>query len=218
MVQEKEKKQEMLKKRNQTKKPDFTLKESKFVARIKRRWRFPRGKHSPVRQRHKGRQALPTPGYGSPKIVRGLHPSGFSPVIVNNKNDLLSLNKEFEAALISGNVGIRKKVELLNLALENKISVLNVKDVPAFLESVKTSLSDRKKGRQEKMTQKKKKEEEKKKKAEEKEKKDKEDGGDAKTVKSAGKDNGKNTDKKTVPKTQKETEKEQIDKTITKRQ
>ena len=217
MVQDKEKKQEMLKKRNQTKKPDFILKESKFVARIKKRWRFPRGKHSAVRQRHKGRQALPTPGYGAPSIVRGLHPSGFLPILVNNKNDLLSLNKESEAALISGNMGIRKKVELLNLALENKINILNVKDIPTFLEKVKSSLADRKKGRQEKMTHKKKKEEDNKKKAEEKEKKEKKDKEDQKADKDmASKESV--TGKESKLKTQKEVEKEKIEKTITKRQ
>ena len=64
------------------KKPDFVLKESKFFARIKKRWRYPRGKHSPVRQRHKGRPPLPTPGYGSPRAIKYQTKKGVKEILV----------------------------------------------------------------------------------------------------------------------------------------
>ena len=36
----------------QKKRMNFVVKESNFSARVKSRWRFPRGKHSKVRQMH----------------------------------------------------------------------------------------------------------------------------------------------------------------------
>ena len=62
----------------------FVEKESNFSARVKSRWRLPRGKHSKVRQMHKGRPALPGPGYGSQESKKGLHPSGLKIVAVSS--------------------------------------------------------------------------------------------------------------------------------------
>ena len=40
-------------------------------------WRKPRGLHNKQRRQKKAKGALPTPGYGSPVAVRGMHPSGY---------------------------------------------------------------------------------------------------------------------------------------------
>jgi large subunit ribosomal protein L32e len=39
-------------------------------------WRMPRGLHSKKRIQKKAKGPLPTPGFGSPVAVRGVHPSG----------------------------------------------------------------------------------------------------------------------------------------------
>lgn len=149
------------------KKPGFVVKESNFSARVKSRWRFPRGKHSKVRQMHCGRPALPGTGYGSPKEVRGLHPSGLEMVVVNNGKELESLDAQKQGAVISSNVGMKKRMGLLALALEKKIMVLNVKDPAKEIEMIKNNFEGRKKLKKEKLSLASKKEEEKKKKAEE---------------------------------------------------
>src|SRR3989338_3164951 len=158
-------KSEALQKRK--KKPDFVVKESKFVARVKKRWRFPRGMHSAVRQYNRGRPALPTPGYGSPRKVYGLDPSGLRPVLVFTEEQLLSLTPK-ESAVIPSTVGNKKKVSLLTKAQEKKIRVLNVKDVAASLEKINKAFEERKRVKREKKKVKETKEEEKKKKAKEK--------------------------------------------------
>ncbi len=130
------------------KKTEFVVKESKTVSRVKRRWRYPRGKHSKVRQRHSGRPALPTPGFGSPKEVRGKI-NGMEPVLVYRLEDLTSINPK-HLCIVSSSVGKRKKQSILKKCLELKLNVGNYKDIPAGLKLIETNLAERKKVRAEK--------------------------------------------------------------------
>jgi len=152
--------------------PDFLVKESKFVDRIKSRWRFPMGRHSKVRQFHCGRPAMPTPGYGSPREVRGLHSSGLRPVAVATVDELKSLDSASEGAVIVSTVGNKKRLDLLQFALANKIRVINVKDSQKLIEKIHQNLDERQKLKKEKSEIKSKKQLEKERKAEEKKKKD----------------------------------------------
>src|SRR3989344_2903301 len=97
-----------LRKAAKKKKPHFVVRESHFGGRVKKRWRFPQGKHSAVREGHKGRPALVTIGYGSPRAVRGLHSSGLERVLVHNARDLLLVNPTLQGAVISSGVGKKK--------------------------------------------------------------------------------------------------------------
>jgi len=157
---------------NSRKKMSFVVKESNFSARVKSRWRFPRGKHSKVRQMHKGRPALPNPGYGAAVSVKGLHISGLKPIVVNNSNELLGLDVKTEGAIISGKIGNRKRLKLLNLASEKKITLLNVKDLANLTKKIQDYLTERKKVKQDKLKKKSDKEAEKRKKAEKKKEKE----------------------------------------------
>jgi len=169
-------KPELLKQRREAnkRKPAFVEKESNFSASVKKRWRMPRGKHSGQRQYHKGRPAMPTPGYGAPKEVRGLHHSGLEVVLINNKSELEKLNPNTQGMLISGKVGNKKRLELINLATEKKITILNYLKPTEVSEKLSKEFMARKKDKQEKLQQMSKKEESRKKKAEEKAKKEEE--------------------------------------------
>lgn len=68
---------------------------------------------------------MPTVGYGAPKGMRYLHPSGFKEILVNNVNDLKKINVQKEAVKIASAVGERKRSEILKNAEEMKIKVLN---------------------------------------------------------------------------------------------
>lgn len=154
------------------KKPDFIVKDSKFYAGVKPGWRFPWGRHSKVRQMHRGRPAMPNPGYSSPREVRGLHLSGLEMVIVHNADELNALGKEQGAVLAK--ISKKKKIELLELAQAKKIAVLNVRDVNQELGKLKSEFEDRKRLKKVKLSEAGRKEEEKRKKAEEKKKKEEE--------------------------------------------
>ncbi len=158
--------------RNKAKKrkPGFVVKESKYQAGVKARWRYPRGLHSPVRQRFGGRPALPRPGYGSPRSIRGLHSSGLAKVLVSTEAELLTVEAGKQGAVIRGTVGGRKRLRLLQLAQEKKIRVLNVKDVAKSVEGITTAFALRTKAKVTRSQEKSKKVEEKLKRAEEKKK------------------------------------------------
>ncbi len=151
-------------------KPDFVVKESRFMGRVKERWRLPRGRHSAARQRYRGRPAQPHPGYGSPAAVRGFSREGLLPVLVHNERELKALNPSTEGALIASTVGSKKKLSLLSTAQQNKIRVLQVKDTAALAEKIKKEVTDRQKKRHEHKQIKSKKLADKQKKSEEKEK------------------------------------------------
>jgi large subunit ribosomal protein L32e len=92
-------------------------------------WRKPRGQHNKQREQKKAKGALPTPGYGSPIAVRGMHPSGFFEVLVATATELEGLDSKTQAVRISGTVGDRKRVGLQAAAIAAGLKVLNAKTV-----------------------------------------------------------------------------------------
>jgi large subunit ribosomal protein L32e len=107
------------------KKPAFVMQGAKNLKRLKKSWRHPRGMHSKLRQHNKAKGFIPTPGYGSPKSVRFLHPSGFEDVLVYNVNELTKLKPERQACRIASSVGKKKRIEIMKKSEELKIKVLN---------------------------------------------------------------------------------------------
>jgi len=154
------------------KKPDFVLKDSKYKAGVPNRWRKPRGKHSPVRQQHKGRIKLVSVGYGSPRAVKHLHSSGLEKVLIQTEKDLKNIDPQKQGLIISGLIGNKKRIKLINLALEKKLTILNLKEPQIFLEKLESQFKKRQESKKKKLTEKEQKEIEKKKKAMEKEQKE----------------------------------------------
>ncbi|WP_456454325.1 50S ribosomal protein L32e [Methanopyrus sp.] len=107
------------------KKPKFRRQEWHRYKRLGEKWRRPKGRHSKMRRKLKSRPKMPNPGYGSPKKVRGLHPSGYEEVLVYNPKDLEKIDPKRQAARIASRVGKRKRQEILDKAEELGIVVLN---------------------------------------------------------------------------------------------
>ena len=118
------------------KKPKFRRQESWRYKRVTDKWRKPHGIDSKMRKKIKGWPVSPTTGYRSPKNMRGLHPSGFIETHVRSVADLEGINPELQAIRISRTVGGRKRVEIMALAEEKGIHVLNPRAIrePAMLE------------------------------------------------------------------------------------
>ena len=162
-----------VRKERKSQKYDFVVKESKFSARVKSRWRFPRGKHSKVRQMHRGRPVMPSPGFGSPKEVKNLHSSGLRFNVINNVSNLNGLDNKEDGIVISSTIGKRKKLSLIKIILDKGFKIINIKNPNKLVEDIKSELEERKNKRSEASKDKKKKLESRKKKAEKKEKEDK---------------------------------------------
>ncbi|RLE82635.1 MAG: 50S ribosomal protein L32e [Thermoprotei archaeon] len=106
--------------------PFFTRMNAWFLKRLDEDvWRYPGGLDNKIRLERKGFPAKVKVGYRGPRLTRGLHPSGFEEVIVHNVNDLLKVNKNYQAIRIASTVGRRKRLEILKKAEEMGIKVLN---------------------------------------------------------------------------------------------
>ena len=114
-----------VRKEKKNKKPDFIRQESWRYIRIKKNWRRPRGIDSKMRLKKKGWPKSPNSGYGSPRNVRGIHPSGFRDILINNLLDLEKINSKREAARISRVVGKRKRQKIIERADALGIKILN---------------------------------------------------------------------------------------------
>jgi len=91
-------------------------------------WRRPRGLQSKQRMQKKAKGAHPTPGYGSPIAVRGLHPSGFEDILVHNPMEIEGLDASKQAIRIAGAVGMKKREQMQARATELGLRILNPKD------------------------------------------------------------------------------------------
>jgi large subunit ribosomal protein L32e len=91
-------------------------------------WRRPRGLHNKQRRQKKAKGALPTPGFGSPVAIRGMHPSGYREALVFTPRELEGLDPAIYAVRIGGSVGNRKRIEIQQQALSAGLKVLNQRE------------------------------------------------------------------------------------------
>ncbi|MGC9153396.1 MAG: 50S ribosomal protein L32e [Vulcanisaeta sp.] len=93
-------------------------------------WRRPRGNDNKIRLEIKGYPKRVKVGYGKPRLVRNLHPTGFKLVLVHRPEEVDKVDPNTEAIVIGRTVGLRKRVEIVRRAIERGVRVMNVtKDV-----------------------------------------------------------------------------------------
>ncbi|MDD1743741.1 MAG: 50S ribosomal protein L32e [Methanomassiliicoccales archaeon] len=105
--------------------PAFLRQEWFRFSRLGEVWRKPKGIHSKMRRHYGYRPPIVSIGYGSPKEVRGYHPSGFQEVMVHNPAQLEKINPKIQAARVGGTVGFKKRLAIEKRADELGIRVLN---------------------------------------------------------------------------------------------
>ncbi len=89
-----------------------------------RTWRKPRGNQSKMRMHKASRGARVQAGYGSPREVRGMHPSGLRELLVHNVHQLSMAGANFAVRIAHG-VGGKKRAEIMKAADGMKLKVLN---------------------------------------------------------------------------------------------
>ena len=90
-------------------------------------WRRPRGIDNKQRLKLKSRPKHPVIGYKSPDAIRGIHPSGRRPIIVNNLKELKELVdiKDEVIVYISSTVGAKKREAIRGEASKLGIKLAN---------------------------------------------------------------------------------------------
>ena len=142
-----------------------TQKKMKFIRKdailkkLKNAWRRPKGLHNKLRLNKAGHQKKPSIGYKKPVTEK--------PLLVKNLKDLNNIKSNF---ILASTIGTKKKIEIIKKAQEQKLQILNIKDINAFLKKVEEK-QKKKKDITKKKEEKKKKFEEKAKEKTEEEKK-----------------------------------------------
>lgn len=109
--------------------PEFRRQEWFRYKRLGLRWRRPQGGQSALRRHFGYRINVVSVGYRSPRLSRGLHPSGFAEVLVHNVRELEGVDAKRQAVRVAHGVGFRKRVEIQEEADKRKIRVLNPVEV-----------------------------------------------------------------------------------------
>lgn len=107
------------------KKPQFKRAACHKFKRLDSNWRRPRGTQGKQRRKYVSKGALAQVGYGSPAAVKGLHPSGYSDVLISSVDELELIDSSYEAIRIASTVGARKKAIIITKAEELGIKILN---------------------------------------------------------------------------------------------
>lgn len=135
---------EELKMLTKPKKPKFRMQNSWRIKRLdSTKWRKPKGLHSKIRLKKAGNPKMPSPGYRAPKVLKFQDPSGVHTVLVRSISQLSSITNE--AIIVASNLGNKKKVDLVKMATEKKIKIINLPD--NFIASIEKQLAERKERR-----------------------------------------------------------------------
>jgi large subunit ribosomal protein L32e len=123
----KQKEQLVIRRQIKKRTPYFLRDEGFRYKRIPKNWRRPTGYTSKLRINLKYRPSKVRVGFRAPKIVRGLHASGFEEVMIHTVKELETIDPKKQAVRIGGTVGTKKRLDIAKRAGELDIRVLNMK-------------------------------------------------------------------------------------------
>ncbi len=113
----------------------FIRQDTNRAKKFKVKWRKPKGLHSKLRLNRKGHQRTPSQGYRSPRSTRG----GDKFTLIRSIDDIRE-----GKLMISGKVGLRKKIEIVKYAKEKGLMILNMANPDKFLKDVEEKLNKKK--------------------------------------------------------------------------
>ncbi len=124
----KEKEQLVIRRQIKKRTPHFLRDEGFRYKRIPKNWRRPNGITSKLRINLKYRPSKVRVGFRAPKLVRGLHASGFKEVMIHTVKELETIDPKKQAVRIGGTVGTKKRLDIAKRAAELDIRVLNMRE------------------------------------------------------------------------------------------
>lgn len=164
-----------LRKKIKGKKPYFIRQDAHKHKRLGKKWRKPKGIQSKMRLKLRGYRKSVSKGYKSPKEIRYCDKLGFEKKLISSIKDLKTIDSKIQGIIIAGNIGLKKRIDIIKEARKQSIKILNIKDPNQFLkdieEKIKKQKEEKQKLNQEKQKKLKKREEKAKEKSKEEEKK-----------------------------------------------
>jgi large subunit ribosomal protein L32e len=139
-----------LRKQIKSRKPDFIRQDAHKKKKLSRKWRKPKGLHSKIRLKFKGRAKRVSKGYGSPRKVRHLHKSGLQQCLIRSINELAGLDAKKNCLIISSSLGNKKRIVILKKAKEQGFNISNFDNPDDFIKKIEDKISLRKEEREEK--------------------------------------------------------------------
>ena len=121
------------------KKPKFK-RQNFLLKKLKNAWRKPKGIHSKLRLKKRGKGKRPKIGYGNNKNLRGLIKNQ-EYVYIKNIKDLENIKKPM---IISSNIGLKKKLEIVKKSGELGLKIINI-NADKFLDDIKNKAKKKKK-------------------------------------------------------------------------
>lgn len=155
-----------LKKKIAKKRPRYLRSDAHRRKCIPQQWRQPKGMHSKIRLKRRGKISQPGQGVASPKAVRGLTMQGMRPIEVSTARELERIDPKTQAIVLR-RVGQRKRIEILKQALAKKITILNIRKPEELIKQAEEEMQKIRESKKKKEETKKKRKEEAVKKAEE---------------------------------------------------
>ncbi len=139
-----------IRKEIKNRKPKFTRQEYPARKNLKLTWRKPKGIHSKMKDKKRGKKIQPSVGWKSPRSVRGLSNDGLKLIQVNNINDLSKVTKE-NIIVLSRSFGNKKRIEILKKIKELRLKILNIKDIDKAISDLVNKFQERIKEKKEKL-------------------------------------------------------------------
>lgn len=131
-------------KAQKSRKPHFKRQDWHKKARLAPSWRKPKGMDSKLRKHMHAHGHLPTVGYGSPALVRGMHKSGLVPILVHTVSQIELVDGKTHGIIIASTVGARKCIDIITKANSKGVRVLNYRDPAKKVQSIKDGIAKRK--------------------------------------------------------------------------
>ena len=93
--------------------------------KLAKKWRKPIGLHNKMGDNRRGYRKPLKSGYQSPKETRGKNKDGLYPTVVTHERELQELDTKTHAVVIARTLGGKKKIQLINTALEKGFTLQN---------------------------------------------------------------------------------------------
>lgn len=117
--------------------PKFIRQDAHKHKRVKQVWRRPQGLHSKMKDSKRGYRMKLKEGFRTPNAVRGLDRHGLKPTLIALARDLEKLDVKTHSVIVSGTIGDRKRLALVEAAIAKGFKLQNASQKTA--DAIKTS-------------------------------------------------------------------------------